>query len=868
MIEKTIEILKRIQGEVHLSKLLNSKIKNPLIARNLSLHEIYELDDDYFIKMEGNGVGKLKYLNEFKEQVNLNPSYFDNYQTYVLDAPIVLGQSINNEESLVFHIEKCLNEISNLLRYKTTLPSYFFDKVECNSYLPLSNYMDHYFGINDSSLLSYKEISLKYNKTPELIRINLFENKNKADLCKLFNSESDFGLVINPELTHLIRATLANNLYNDSILNVLTNDENVNSTKLKRIVEIFKYELIETNFENSDAGFYTLVKKEETLIYRSHVTIIDAIFRENVCLTKEELIDQIKQEKPSKHKSIIEEKGINTAIIDALLATYYKLEIIQEEEAVYYQFKWHYLSSMAHKLARILQENGTSMLKEEILNEYNTRASDLSVEILQSIDDLHIKKTNKIKPIGKLGRWFYSENEGNALQETIEKFINKSIVEKFKGKITFEELKEYVANSPYSLYPENNLRANLLLCCRKVEDDDKLFIHQDFLTVYPELKTVEKRNRYLANAMINTIVKIIRDANGNSIDKDVLRNKTIDSLKSDGFVINKYSSYYAYLFNFTDSGLLIKKEINNTIFYSIDEEELKNHDLNTLGKKSEPEYKKKIRAYSINHLKKNKRIKLSELKDEIGFLMPSDISYSSFYKIFQDKAIFIKEQIGTETWISLETSLLPVPQELHVEVTEEVTELLGTTALTERVRYDVSKLKLAVINELYSEMSIYKMSKEVLSDSFEIFYIALSDQNGIVTKWGDSLLQSVYELLCTKTDYYDRETCLNKLITGYETFLKCFINKSETNIFSGQSEVIHHFTPISELRNYRYSENNKENVQKKDFSYILSRIKFLSDKSRHDKLHESLDMSFNKQIKNAIDFIALYLYSGYLIKEN
>ena len=79
--------------------------------------------------MEGNGVGKLKYLNEFKEQVNLNPSYFDNYQTYVLDAPIVLGQSINNEESLVFHIEKCLNEISNLLRYKTTLPSYFFDKV-------------------------------------------------------------------------------------------------------------------------------------------------------------------------------------------------------------------------------------------------------------------------------------------------------------------------------------------------------------------------------------------------------------------------------------------------------------------------------------------------------------------------------------------------------------------------------------------------------------------------------------------------------------------------------------------------------------------------------------------------------------------
>jgi hypothetical protein len=61
---------------------------------------------------------------------------------------------------------------------------------------------------------------------------------------------------------------------------------------------------------------------------------------------------------------------------------------------------------------------------------------------------------------------------------------------------------------------------------------------------------------------------------------------------------------------------------------------------------------------------------------------------------------------------------------------------------------------------------------------------------------------------------------------------------------------------------------NRTDIQKTNFSYILSRIKYLSDVSRHDKTHDSLDMGFNKQIKNAIDFIALYLFSGYVIKSH
>jgi hypothetical protein len=261
-------------------------------------------------------------------------------------------------------------------------------------------------------------------------------------------------------------------------------------------------------------------------------------------------------------------------------------------------------------------------------------------------------------------------------------------------------------------------------------------------------------------------------------------------------------------------------------------------------------------------------MKLSDLKEEVKHLMPQDISYSNFYRIFQDTELFVKEQIGTDLWVSLETALLPVPQELHIEVQEEATELLGTRVLTERLRYELPKLKLAIIDELFSESTIYKMDKEILSSSFDIFCTAISGQNGTISKWGDSILQSLYELLCTKTDYYDRETCLNKLITGYETYLKCFISNSEFITFTGQADVIHYFSPISELRSYKdLDKYYKTDAQKTNFSYILSRIKYLSDVSRHNKMHESLDMGFNKQIKNAIDFIALYLYSGYLIKK-
>ena len=865
-------ILNEIKGKEHLEKLLNSKIKGPLIEKNFSLLDIYNLTDEEFTKIDKLGVTKLSFLNRFKLQVDNESEYFENYYHYVVNVPIQICNTINPEKSIASHLLDSLTQISNILEIKSKLPENFFQKIDYNAFLQISNYMNEYFGLNANASLNFKEIGFKYDKSSENIRTNLFDYKNRPDLCDLFlNAKQGFGLEVNQTLLSSVNKTLQESIYSSNFLEYFSNHNEVDIIQVEKLVELFRLECIQVNFDNLVNSNYTIVRKGESGIFRAHLTVLDSVLREGNSLTKNEVFSAFEQIIPklnsTKSNIPIISKGINKQILDVLLDDYFKIEIIEDDDKLLYQFKWEYLSSLNAKLERILLENGSAMHKEEILNVYNQRAAETDLEIIPTLNELHIKKTDKIKPKNKSGYWFYSENNNEATQETIAKFIDQTVIEQFIGKVNFNQLKEFIANTPYSIYPESSLRTNLFLCSRRAVEDENLFIHQDFLEKYPEIKTVDKRNRYLGNSLIKTIVKIIRSTKEKEIEKGILEKQTMESLKNDGFRINGSGNYYSYLQKFVETGILLKQTINNNTFYTIDEHELKNHDLEKLGKKAEPDYKKNVRAHAISFLKENKKAKLIDLKVDVEFLMPKGISYSNFYRVFQDRELFIKEQIESDVWISLETSLLPVPQELHIEVQEESTELLGNKALTERVRYDLTKLKSEVINELSSEINFYKMNKEELSNSFDIFYTAILDTTGNITRWGDSLLQSLYELLCTKTDYYDRETCLNKLITGFETYLKCYILESETKLFIGQADVINHFNSISDLRKYKDIERiYRTDIKKTNFSYILSRIKYLSDQTRHNKNHESLDMGFNKQIKNAFDFIALYLFTGHLIK--
>ena len=226
--------------------------------------------------------------------------------------------------------------------------------------------------------------------------------------------------------------------------------------------------------------------------------------------------------------------------------------------------------------------------------------------------------------------------------------------------------------------------------------------------------------------------------------------------------------------------------------------------------------------------------------------------------------MFKKETEGNETWIWLDTSLLPEPQEMHVEALEESTQLLGDKPMVTRVLFDKTELKRAIIDELVLEKANYGLNREIIFETFESLIDILLNKEGN-SIWGKVLIQSLYENFCSKTDFYDRQLCLMNLIGSYETFLKLISPESKQLKFSGIWETIQTMPNILELYQYKNQEKFKiTDRQKNNFSYIINKIKLLADLNRHDRSHEELEMGSTKMTKSIVDFTALYLYTLYL----
>ncbi|MBA6151440.1 hypothetical protein [Gelidibacter maritimus] len=868
------DILSQIQGEKHLCAIFDKKksIIEVLIQKDYSLLDIYRLKEHEY-QDEKKKIRDT--INAFKIKTQNDPEYFLNYYKYVLCAPIEIGLGFEPVDCLATNLIDSLKEIVSVLRIKAGLPHHFFDKTEFNSFLPLSEYIAHYFGLDGQEESSFKTIGEKYGKTAENIRTNLFDHKTKPDLRSLFLKEQKgYGLKVNSQFLNNLKNVFDTHLYRSNFLENFSDNEFPNPDIIRKLLSIFSLDLIEVTSEQAQDNYYVLSKKKDILLYRSHLTLFDKVFREGKYYKKKDLIKKLTKEIPSlktTQNKEIKIQGVQKEILDALLDDYIKLEIRDidsdnDDDHIntdLYQFKWEYLSSVTAKVERILIEEDGSMHNTAILESYNERASDAGLKEL-TISQLTFRRTDKIRPIGKSGRWVSISGDSITNVETLQDFIDDTIFKKYKGKVEFETLKSYLNTTHYAGYPDSSIRAYILNCSRKSIDDNNLFIHENCLGQYPEINVVNKKNQYFGNDFIKTVIKIIESDRDQKKEKRALRSETMTSLNNAGVTINTTKKFDAYLKKFIDAGIIVHNNINGKDYYSIDTEELEKHDLNRLGKQVEPEYRKNIRAHAINYLKRHDKVKLSALKDETKHLLPKRTSLTYLYKIFDEREIFIKEDIDNQKWISLDRSLLPKPQELHIEVKEEATELLGNMAFPVRLAYDRELLKEKVIKELFSEVRQYKMNKAVLANNFDLFYEAILDVNGKPSRWGDSLLQSLFELLNTKTDYYDRETCLNKLILGYETYLKCFIPDLENQRFSGQVDVINSFTDFKEVWTYKFQEN-RTNKQKNNFSYILHSLKFLSDQLRHNGAHESLDMGLNKQIKNAIDFIALYLFTAQTI---
>jgi hypothetical protein len=866
-----VEILKKISSEEHLEILLPSKINKALIKTGLNLYEISLLTEEDFKKIDGLGVTKYKYLVKIIDEIKRDPTTIFAFKKHIIDVPIVIPSQLDLSSSYAFNVFLALTEFTSILQERIKLPSYFFYKVEYNAFSPLSNYIQHYYGINNAEILNFKEIGSKYKKSSESIRTNLFEYPNRSDLVDLFlHKKTGFGIKVNELLIDESKKIIENYLYSTKFIeNFLFSYENISEIQLKRLVEVFNYTLETIHFDDFDYTFQTVLRKDEILEFKAHYRVLNSILRNGLKLTKEELIQEMKLSISNLPKQIInnriKENGINLQMFEVILEEYIKLEIIEEEDHQLYQFKWQYLSSQLAKSTRILFEYNRVMSKEEIFEEFKTRENELGIDFsIESLDFLHIKATDTIHPIGKSGNWFYDDNytkEKNSLALK----VNKDFTTIFHGKIYLSDFLEYTKSKDfYQNYEVSSIRANILLCSKQAVHDSNLFIHNDYKDQYPEIELKGNRNKYLGNTIIKKLVQIFED-NEQPIKKNELIDLLISKLSEEGIIVKIRNNVFQYLLKFTDLGVLTKFEQENSISFQLDKEELSTYDIENIGKKQEPLYKTSIRSKAITFLKEKNKARLSEVFELVKSLAPEDIAKNNIYRIFNNDSIFIKEKIENDTWIYLNTPQLPAPQEMHVEVEEETTELLGTTPLQRRVHFDTIELKRAVIDELILEKNTYGLNQEIIFGTFESFIeiVLNNDRNSI---WGKTLVQSIYESFCTKTDFYDRHMCVMNLIGSYETFLKMISPIEQNGRATGIVEIIHTIPEIKELYHYKNQEKIRiTDRQKNNFSHILNKAKYLADLYRHDRSHEDLSMGNSKMMKSIVDFTALYLYTLYLV---
>jgi hypothetical protein len=871
MNQEIIEILKEIKSEEHLEMILPQKISKSLKSLGKSLCENCHLTEDDFVKINGLGKTKFKYLIEFNEQINDNPELIVAFKKHVLDLPIQIPSSLDTSKSIAYNLLQTINEFVVLLNERINLPISFFKKIEYNSYGKLCDYIECYFGLNNKKPLSLKDIAAKHKMSAEIIRINLFDYPKRSDLVRLFlRNEIGYGIKVNELLVDESKTLFENHLYSSTFIeNFVFNNDDISEIQLERLAEVFDYTLVEINFNDSDYSFKTIVKKDEVSEFKAHYKVLDSILRNGLKLTKDALIDEMIKsisDLPNKTSNKkIKENGLNKRMFHVILDDYFKLEIIEEHDKQLYQFKWHYLSSLIDKTTIILFENGGVMSKEEIFEEFKSREDELGLDYsIKSIDFLFIKSTNLIHSQGKSGYWFYDENYTKE-KKTIAQKVSSDIKLKFKGRINYDEFIKYTSETSfYDAYKKSSIRANVLLCARQTLNDSNIFIHNDFKVEYSEFELKRNKNKYLGNSIIKIIVELF-ETREELIEKNELLSLVLEKLSESKLEINSEHNILQYFYRFKEEGILNFIEKESKTYIQLDSEELQNHDLETLGKKQEPIYRTNIRAKAITYLKENNKVKLSEVFKLVEPLAPVDIAKNNIYKIFNDTSLFIKETIDNETWISLDTPKLPIPQEMHVEVSEETTEVLGDNPVPLRQLFDKLELKKAIINELDVEKYTYGLEQETVYKTFESFHdIVLNNNRNSI--WGITLMQSIYENFCTKTDIYDRQNCVMNLIGSYETFLKLISPFGDQGRGSGIVEIIHSIPKINELYYYKRQEKYRRTDKQKDnFSYILNKVKYYADLYRHDRSSDELAMGNYKMMKFIVDFTALYLYTLYLV---
>lgn len=833
-----LDLLKSITDEKHLKKLISSRFFGSIYVSGKSLFDLLNYTSEDLRRIKGFGLGKEPAYFEFRESMLADPNPV--YLYYLREmVNLTLPTKYNPQDTIAESIEKIILDFVEIYRFRGDEQ--------------IASIVELYYGVGKDRPYDYFEIAPQVGLTAERTR-QIIRNPNGSAVGQLFNEP--FAICdrfqVHPELYDCVMDLKAHCEFNENLFAYFSDGEVIRDIpRLERFVEFFggKISKYKDRIFLTNQLVYNTIFEEH---FRAVEQVLKGLDRPSLL---EDLLILVKAEVKSKFK-------FSPTLVESILKgnpTFFNV-IVADDGSASYEVPWIELASQALQVRHILLDAGENLSRSEILQRYNRRCQMVGVDPILD-EDLYLGGREKIISYGN-NVWGYGELANNRL--TCTEFIKRYLHEN-GGAAHFDTVRNVLLENHYR-YPVSSIRSYLTTMARVSIDDPQFFVHDDFLHQFPNIRFRAKMNKKLGEQLADKVFEIFAEF-GPQPKLEIIR-KIVAWARMEQLQGNARVACDHLLMKLVDRGLV---QVDGDQ-YSLDNDEIQG--MGKLVLRKEPAYRVLIRSLVIDYLKEtsNTPVSLNKLKDRFESYLPN-VKIQNFYKIFRDEQLFEKQKINGKIYVTLREDLLPeartAQEEVEVPVAfddvaeQTVVETRTPGRIIEREAFDLARFD----QQIRLELSQLGMEPEMMRAGLQQFYMALKT-NGDFNRFGRSLLQSIYDLWFSRTDYYDRESCIIKLTHGFETYIKMLDSRLVSS--DGLSTSIRSNHGLSKL--YEYHQVAKSlpqhsiDHQKRKFSKSIRSLLFYRNLYTHDNTNDNLEMGLLNQISYASQFIALYVYAAAIME--
>ena len=190
--------------------------------------------------------------------------------------------------------------------------------------------------------------------------------------------------------------------------------------------------------------------------------------------------------RPYLEKKLKGDQDMVSLLLDAVRASDRFEQLPGEEGTDRYALRWQYLYKFASRVVRIIYDAGESLHTQDIFDEYNRRGALYGLDPI-SRDALTVGVGHPLlRPEGKTGYWSLVSSPSAAPKPTVREVIDQFLRSR-SGLATLDEVAAHVSSKGL-VYSRNTIKTYLSAAGRTVEGHPELFVHEEYLNLYPALK--------------------------------------------------------------------------------------------------------------------------------------------------------------------------------------------------------------------------------------------------------------------------------------------------------------------------------------------------------------------------------------------